>query len=699
MPFQEMNIKHAYDSFDDDIVNEFYIPALGMSTSYDRIAGYFSSTSLSVAARGIAGLVKNGGKMRLLASPHLSSNDLRVLKDIGDCNSYILECFEGDLERVTDEFEKDHVKALGWLLKEKKLEIRIVYTLKNHEIDYTSLFHQKVGILKDLDGNTLSFSGSLNETAAGWLENIEEIKVFKGWIDGQETYLKGDLDKFQKYWDLNTERVKTYPISKAIEDCLIEYSKDFDVDAFVLKKYKKKKKSSHLDKLNLFWYQKEALETWKSNNMNLLLEMATGTGKTRTAIACINEMLTRLVKMVCIVACPQNPLSMQWKKEVEDLNVRFDNSLIADGNNPAWRQKLEEAIIQLKMGFINNLIIYTTHSTCSNSDFFNKMDSLSEIDVLFIGDEVHGLGSSKCKNGLRDSYKYRLGLSATPERWFDEGGTKIIDEYFGSKSYKFTIKDALNTINPMTSKAFLVDYKYEPRFVKLNDKEIDDYIEITQKISRSSHFKSHDEQSASLLDNYLYKRANIIKSAENKITALTSIIDEMDEVKDLIIFTSYELIDDVVRLLNRKGIITRKFTQNEKTIKSAKYGGKSEREYIIEQFKKGLYQVLVAMKCLDEGIDIPTASTAILMSSSTNPREYVQRIGRVIRQDKNKTRATIYDLIVEIDTHDFDDDVKNIERKIFNKELDRAIDVSKNSINNASVLKLLTDKRRSKYGT
>ena len=422
--------------------------------------------------------------------------------------------------------------------------------------------------------------------------------------------------------------------------------------------------------------------------------MATGTGKTRTAIACINYFLMTVPKGLIIISCPQNTLSMQWKCEIDRIGLKVDTVIIADGVHK-WRESLEKELKLLALGFSNHAIVYTTHTTASCKDFVNVIkDHISKTPVCFVGDEAHSLGAYKAKNALLDEYSYRIGLSATPSRWFDDYGSKILSNYFGNDSFKFTIAQALTTINPLTNKPFLVEYEYHPVFVNLTDEEIERYQRLTSRIKKMvAYSKSNDEYQVRF-ERLLFERANIEKNAVLKYKALIEIL-KRGSIDNTLIFTSDAQIDEVMRILQKMNIMAHRFTQEQGTAPEQKYGGLSERQYLISKFKDGIYQALVAIKCLDEGIDIPTAHTAIIMASSTNPREYIQRVGRVIRQSKGKDRAYIYDFILEPGFERLNDPILiEFEKKIFEKELIRVKDMSMNSINNADLLIKINERIR-----
>ncbi len=325
MSFKELTLKNNYESGIDCLIDDFYIPVLTETVKYDRIAGFFSSSSLVVAAKGIAGLIKNGGKMRIIASPMFSKTDLEALNDvINNPEKYLEGLLLRELENIENRIVKNHISALGWLIANNYLEIKIALVLKKEEsiqnslkIDNFALFHQKVGILEDSDGRIITFSGSINETSAAWLNNVEEFKVFRSWVDGQQEYCKSDQKKFQEFWSNQRRNVRTYNLPKAVREVFlkeISSSREETLRALSLEG-----KVDPLKNLNLFFYQREALRMWQENSNQLIGEMATGTGKTRVALACMLDLLEKEKRLVVVVATPQNTLSMQWKNEVKKM--------------------------------------------------------------------------------------------------------------------------------------------------------------------------------------------------------------------------------------------------------------------------------------------------------------------------------------------------------------------------------------------
>lgn len=639
MGLRDLKLSTSYETTESksQLLDDFYIPVLENACKYYRIAGFFSSSALSVAAKGIEGLVKNDGKMYLLISPEISEEDYKVIKEHGlSADSSV---FSGlSFETIPDE----NLKTLAWLLDNGKLEIKIVVGKKSRN----SLFHQKIGIVFDNAGDMISFSGSINETAQAWINNIEEFKVFCSWEPGQLDYLQSDLTKFLAYWKKQRPDVAdVYDIPESIKAQIVKIKPRDVWDLNIMRRYRADKKISD-NKLSLFPHQERAVDAWKTNGCSLLMEMATGTGKTRTAIGCLLDKLNDGETLLTIVATPQNTLSRQWREDFKKLNITLDREGIIDGSNSKWRKDLELILLDLSDKKIKTAIIFTTHDTASSERFVNIVQKNKyNTKILFVGDEVHATGSTKQRNALLPEYDYRIGLSATPERMFDEGGTSLIREYFGNKSFEFTIADALKTINPLTGKPFLNTFNYHPVFVRLTESESKKYGKVSQLIAILKAKNNYDPDE---LQRLYDRRAEIGKNAENKFEALANLLDSMvpETIQDTILFVSDKQIQRGFEILSSRKIKRAKITESESASKVVNDEGDTERQEIIAQFVRRQLQVLVGIKCLDEGIDIPNARVAILMASSTNPREFVQRVGRVIRQAPDKQPSEIYDFIV-----------------------------------------------------
>jgi superfamily II DNA or RNA helicase len=696
MSFRSLDIAINYESDASDLIDDFYIPVLTESVRYDRIAGFFTSSSLAISIRGLSHLIDHGGKVRIIASPKLTEDDVKAMSAAYKNPEILLgQKMIKEIDNIND-VNIDYVRVLGWLISNGFLDIKIALIMKNNtictseEIEESGIFHQKVGIFEDNEGNVISYSGSINETLSGWVNNVEEFKTFKSWEQGQSQYCETDITKFNEYWNNQRQPIKVIDLPDAVKNHLIFYGTN-DIQDIKNTLGKNRFFNKVVKPVSLYSFQRDAFDAWLKNNKKLLFSMATGTGKTRTAIACMQKTLSDHKRNLIIISTPQSTLSSQWKSEIDKLGFTFDKTIEANSTKNKWRTELSEAISRLNIRTINNVVVYTTHDTADSNDFISKISGAKRnvFNILIIGDEVHELGSSVRRKALLDLYDERIGLSATPSRWFDDFGTKLLSEYFGSKSFEFGIGDALSTINPKTDRPFLTQYEYHPVICALTYEEQLSYFELSKTICRMYNFIHEDEENA-IYERKLEERANITKNAENKINQFEDKIIEIgpENIKDTIVFVSPQQIKNVEEILSKYHIRYSPFTESQGTVPSNKFGGKSERQFLIEKFKTGFIKVLVAIKCLDEGIDIPTASSAFLLASTTNPREYIQRIGRVIRYSEGKEIAHIYDFIAH--SKSMDPEINKIDEKINKKEFVRIQYIAKNALNNVNALNLVS---------
>ena len=443
MVFRDLRLKRTYSSDTDDILRDFYIPALQVSVEYQRLAGFFSSGALAVAARGLLGLIKNNGKMRLIVCPKLYKDDVEaILEAKGNPESYIAKNMLFELEDLTEGFIKDHVRALGWMIANNRLDIRVCLPFDEKDrfhdaksIALGGLFHQKVGILKDKDGNCITFSGSINETPSGWLGNIEEFKVFRSWEPMEQDYQQSDISKFTRFWDGDSPTICTLPIPEAVRQRLIEISPK-DIEDITLQRWVSTFFSQKRKTIELFDYQKDAVGKWLGNGKKGIFEMATGTGKTFAAIGCIEKVFQDGSAQSVVIATPYQHLSQQWAGEIKKYGLEHGEIIFADSSHTGWKNMLADSLIDLSLHNKNLIVVMTTHDTLCSKDFNDILkQNRGTSSILLIADEVHGLGATQSRKRLSDEYNLRLGLSATPHRWMDYIGTKMILEYFGEVIY------------------------------------------------------------------------------------------------------------------------------------------------------------------------------------------------------------------------------------------------------------------------
>lgn len=675
MSFRSLNLKSSYNSSRDDLIRDFYNPVLSESVKYFRTTGFFNSKSLILAAKGLKNFIKNNGKMKLLCGSQLSKDDIDTVVNAKEIADKLSDNFLEEMSNIQDEIEINHLKLLAWLISNDFLEIKIGI-VKNEEGYVGGILHEKTGILLDEEGSQLIFSGSNNETFYGWSSkgrgNVEKFKVFVSWEDSK--FMEDDVLNFKEDWNNNNPYLEVVDIPLASKKGLIKLAPKNITDVLNLKLESKEMG----DNRKLRDYQVQAIQNWVENDRKGILEMATGTGKTFTALNCIKNILNDKSKLFVVIACPYAHLSEQW---VEDITNFFNIPCytIYGTVNSNWKKELHKLIFEFNLGVMEEVIVVTTHKTFSSAFFIKEINNLN-VDSLLVVDEVHHVISKSYSEGLLENYKFRLGLSATLNE--EDERMEIILLYFKGVVFSYSLNKALYSYDS-EGNSYLAHYDYYPKRVQLDKFELGEYYEVSDKIAKLYH--SNKEKQTEYYNNLLFKRSNILKNAKSKYNCLRKLLGTFEDHDHLIVFCSPQQISTVLKILDEEGIDAHKFTQNEGTKKSDRFGGLSEREYLINKFDEGFYDALVAIKCLDEGVDVPSANKVILMSSSKNPTEYIQRRGRVLRQYNGKENALIYDMVVVQY-----DDYGEVIHEITQSEKDRMLDFIEDSDNQGYSINLLS---------
>ena len=661
--------KMSWDSDTDNILEEFYKPALAHSNRYDRLAGYFSSTSLMIAVVETLDFIERGGMMRLVTGAVFSPQDAKVLIDGAANRENILSRSIINELQNADDIIKKCAAILGWMLANvidgvPQLEVKVAISKRG------GIFHHKVGTFTLNDGRMITFSGSTNETAWAWMNNMEEFKAFKSW--GDDTHKRAVCDDrmmFEKYWNNRGTNTAVYDIPEAVKNHLIQMRPKTAEDLNVLVGNVRDKLSTLGSRITLRGYQNDAISSWADNGFCGIFAMATGTGKTYTAFGCINRLRISEQRFATIIAVPQKHLVEQWVDSMRKWNASMpephrisDNIIMAYGDYPNWKVDLDTAISKFNRWIIsskkfleNDLTICTTHNTLSSDEFMNRVGKID--NVFLIADEVHDTGSQQRRNGLNPKYKYRLALSATPVRHYDEEGSEYIREYFRGTVYRFGIGEAIAT-------GYLVPYMYYPLYVDLTHSEMAKYVDLTIRISRK-----HAMIEAGVFDkkkdkHYLeMQRAKIVSTAVNKYEKLKTILQSIGSVPEYtLVYCDENQINAVTNILSERNIPNDTITWKDPT---------SDRRRILQNLENRNYGCVTAIKCLDEGVDIPSARTAILMASTREPRQYIQRRGRVLRQSVStgKQKAEIYDILVKSPSEYGDEQATRYGRKMVAREL------------------------------
>lgn len=656
MSFRDVDsvIKPSYNSANEDIVEKFYNIALSESVRYDRISGFFNSTSLAIAASGVDKFIRNDGKMRLICGAKLDEDDLNSINNSEELKDLIHKEFLRDFNSIEDELLKNHVKVLGWMIANDYLDIKIGINRKFDGSYDNSMLHSKIGIMYDEYDDSILFNGSVNETAYGWKNNIESLKVFKSWKNSE--FMNDDKKDFEDFWKGNNPALEIFAVPEATKKKLIEIAPKSKEEVMSLPLNSKPK---------LREYQEEALKNWIENEYHGIFSMATGTGKTITALSCFDYLNNKQPKLLTVIVCPQKHLISQWEENLAKFEFK-GKSIVASGDNVKWRADLLGYIGDLKSGNISELVVFTTFNTFCKDKFVNTLKLYGEESLLIV-DEVHGIGSNEFRKGFKVNYTFNLGLSATPEIEDDFERTTFVYDEFDGIVYEYSLEKAIDN-------GFLTPYNYYPEFLDLNNDELDEYKYYSLKIASLFAKKKKSKKDQDKLQRYLIKRRDIINNAESKYDYLREFLSKNKDIKDLIVYCTGEQLPTVQDILNEFDISNRKFTGEES---SKKVKGKSERDKILELFAKGHYHALVAIKCLDEGVDVPSTQTALLMASTLNSRQHIQRRGRILRKSPGKKIANIYDLIIFPKIKNEPESVKSIFRNE-QKRYDEYADLANN---------------------
>ena len=651
---RDLEINKSYTSKENDIVKEFINPTLSISSLYYRVSAYYSSYSLRGIAEGLSSMIMNNAKIKMIISFFVSEQDYNAFMEAKEkAQVYIEEHFINNKEELKRFMIKDSVKAFSFLVATGRLKIKFVVSTQG-------IFHEKYGIIFDSNNDYVGFSGSMNETLDGLTVNFEKIKVFKSWKDEEREYIYPDLQEFERYWEGN------------IKDCIIQDIPDKNRNV-ILESYEEITREmdalkSH-NKGNSPWPQQiEALQAWKENGYKGILEMATGTGKTRAAILGITDFLKFHSKSLILIAVPTDVLVSQWDKELRKKEYGITTYIKkVSGDSAVSIDYLYQIISTREISSNDGLIILGTYKMLSSEKFSKLISSSSDDNILLVADEVHHIAAENYSKVMEERYYYRLGLSATPERYFDEEGSQAILNYFGGVVYKFDLKDAI-------SKDILTPYEYYMHFTYLNERETSEYEKLTKKIFNSLNHRddgsvNEDKSISKKLENLIImKRARILKKASGKKQMLKSILVEMKRKNQLNHLLVY--FEDNDQIANYQDVFDELFIFS---VKLDSEKSEQERDTIIEKFSRGDIDCLLAMKILDEGVDVPSVERAIIVSSSGNPAQFVQRRGRLLRRFVGKTKAEIHDILISVDNPYGLNELNAVEKSILNKELKRAI--------------------------
>jgi len=644
---KDIKLNISYISDNSHMVGDFYVPCLMHSRLYRRAVGYFTSNGLSLAAQGVAHLLSNGGKIQLIASPCLTDDDTRAINSgYKNREDVLLDIASKTFNEIEDELTKERLNALAWLIASGAMDVRLALRVDKDRCLIRGLYHEKMGIFTDIADNSVAFSGSSNETAGGLIANYEAIDVFWSWYDPQGRVID-KIKRFEKLWNNDTAGLDVIDFTQASLELLKVFKRKdppcFDPAEITIPVSSGKKLLNHPafpEDIELRDYQQEAVDNWIRNNGQGSLKMATGTGKTITALAIVITLYEKFDLQAVIIVCPYRHLVTQWAAECEKFGF---NPILAFKSKSLWEGSLSNALYNISQGERKFLCVVTTNKTFSESGIQNKIKYFPK-KSLIIADEAHNLGAAHLRKCLPESFKLRLALSATPERWFDDSGTEELFNYFGS------ILEPQLTLKYAIENKVLVPYRYYPILVELTEEERVEYLSLSESIAIIFQRNKGDEGKNTLLDSLLTKRARLVATASNKTIALRELMGDKKDLSHMLIYCGDGTVEDPVSQEEMRHVDSIcRLLGYEMGIRVASYTAETaleDRSLLQKQLDEGELQGLVAIRCLDEGVDIPSVRSAIILASSRNPRQFIQRRGRILRRAPGKTSAEIYDMLV-----------------------------------------------------
>ena len=697
---------------------KFFNDCLENSKEFDLQLGYFSSATISVLADGFATFISNGGRMRLVINHIVSEEDKDAISK--GLHGGIIDCFDltnfETLRQTFDEYQQQFFECLAFLIYNKRIDIRIIKPRNKKGIAHT-----KSGQFRDGDSIT-SFTGSANFTISGLFNNLEEITISRSdsvdmMVQKKIASQREEFDSIMNGKKRNIEYLSPENLISAIQT---NYG-DKDIEELLdvekkLREIKRKKQSEAKEKEGLVAepieiiephfpypsgpreYQIKAFNSWKKSQSGLF-NMATGTGKTLTSLNCLLQIFKQFGYYKAIILVPTVTLVEQWEKECRKFD--FQHIVKVCSKNKDWKGEIDRLTMKENFNPTNspiNYVVISTYASFARDNVFHNLMSLSK-KCLLIADEAHNMGSKRILDridGVSKRFKRRIGLSATPERQFDDKGNRELQRFFNSENgytYVYTMEEAIKN-------KFLCEYYYFPHVVRLCDDEMYDYMKISKKLGKIYRYNGgYLDLDDEIVRALLLKRRRIIHKAHNKKEAFKNIIEERykekgnlkytlvyvpeglkpDSIAD--VYDSSDVVEDDAESDKLIDEYTQIVMNVSKTTTVRKFvSGQKDRESILEDFANGDLEVLTSMKCLDEGVDVPRSEMAIFCASTGNPRQFIQRRGRILRTHKDKKYAYIHDLVVVPDIGADCVDYE-MERKLILSELKRVRDFASLSRN------------------
>lgn len=674
MGLKELNLKFYYDNDEDNLINEFYNPVISVARKYKRATGFFSSSSFWEIVDGLQNFIECQGKIQLIVSPNLSKEDIEAINLGKKAKEDTIEAFL--IANILEESKyTDQFNLLAWLIYEEKLDIKIV--MKN-DVNSYGIFHDKSAIIYDNEGEKIAFHGSLNESSTAYNYNFESINVFLSWNESDKKRIEKIEESFDRIWNNKSSNWISYSIPETIKEKIVQKRA---VNIISLHK-SNRNEFTIPDDFKLREYQKKAIDEWIKNRCSGILEMATGSGKTFTAIFALNKIMNMIKEkgFPCgvVIVVPYKNLLEQWCNELKKFNVNPTKCYKA---KYLWYYDARNLINDFNHGSKENLFIITTNSTFITNTFQELINNIKR-DYIFCVDEMHHLLAPQISKLLPSNTNFRLGLTATLFNEYEKEKATEILSYFNKIVFNFSLEDAIKN-------DCLTRYYYYPIFIDLNDEERTEYIDLTRKISKLLNYNEDDD----VLKLIISKRRRIILNAKNKISKFSEMKNEIKKYDKVLVYCG-DKIDEEGRFINKINRIV--YNMGIKTHTYSSELKDSYKEEVLKRFKDGQINVLTAIRCLDEGVDIPSLECAFILASNMDSKQFIQRRGRILRKAPGKKFAYIYDFVVVptldkeiIDKLNYEE--LKIEKKIFSNELERVLEFASLCENKVEAIKSITD--------
>ncbi len=639
------NLKDRYKNGYDNIGRDLIGTCLSECKLYRRGTAYFSSSALMSWAAAMDHVISDNVKIEIICSPVISDKHFvnilkgnvtedqrkKTVRELADKIVLTAVGFGMDSDR------RDYrSQLLAYLIATGRLEFRFAIPKNTsdlqEEVDDRNLYHVKVGYFVFKDDAVVAFEGSINESDSAYQYNTESAQVFKGWMDEDRKRTANLVADVDTDWNRKNPHIEVYDLSSEALEKIKKLSPSErprppkpifrpPIDT------PEPEPEAPIAGVNLRPYQEQALNAWKEQGYKGILAMATGTGKTKTAIEALQRFLDKAERGLAVITVPYQELARQWVRELNDKQIP---TISVFESQDGWGSRVEN-IVQAHCGNVHSSTKFPV-LVCVNKTFREdrfqgilKRIANNSGNRMLIVDECHHFNKEHQIDYLPNSFRFRLGLSATP---YESDEQKFLERYFGDIAFEFTLSEAIK-------QGYLCQYKYHPILVEFTEDEANKYLETFKKLTKKDDFDNYGELDRLLetMVGKLVKLEEILKGVPSKSLSLFYCGEGYVEIDG----QKVRQIDSLTMLLNklnwRVGRITSLETPN-------------QRKALIENLKTQHIDAIASMRILDEGIDIPDCRKAFILASQRFERQGIQRRGRVLRKSPGKEVAELYDFIL-----------------------------------------------------